>query len=189
VRIAVDAAASRPLGSRRGAVGIEAMAILFLGGFGVFAILMGLWLYRRRARDHAKAVAAAAWPRARARVTANSVGVRNESTSSGNETVDVTYYIPQVWVAYEVGGTSYQASRISYADLKSAFRNKVVDRLAKYPVGAEVDVAYDPGNPAESVIEVGTKGTSPFNFNVIFLFAAGVVSIVAGVVIQILGRH
>jgi len=165
------------------------MAILFLGGLGVFFILMGLWLYWRRARDHAKAVAASAWPRARARVTASSVGATTETSSSGNETIDVTYYVPQVWFAYEVGGTTYQASRISYAELKSAFRKKIDDLVAKYPVGAEVEVAYDPGSPAESVIEPGAKGTSPFNFNVVFLFAAGVVSIIAGVVIQIAGPH
>jgi hypothetical protein len=165
------------------------MALLFLGGFGVFAILMGLWLYRRRVRDHAKAAAALTWPRTRARVTASSVRVTTETTSGQDSSVDNTYYTPQVWFAYEVGGTSYQGSRISYAELKSAFRKKVDDLVAKYPVGAEPEVAYDPANPVESVIELGTKGTSPFNFSVVFLFAAGVVSIVAGVVIQIIGPH
>ena len=165
------------------------MAILFLGGLGVFLILMGFWLYRRRARDHAKAEAALTWPRARARVTASSVRVTTETSSGADASVDNTYYIPQVWFAYEVGGTSYQGSRISYAELKSVFRKKADDLVAKYPVGAEPEVAYDPANPAESVIELGTKGTSPFSFNVVFLFAAGVVSIVAGVVIQIVGPH
>ena len=61
--------------------------------------------------------------------------------------------------------------------------------VAKYPVGAELDVAYDPANPAESVVELGTKGTSPFNFSVVFLLVAGVASIVAGVAIQIFGPH
>src|ERR1051326_1317461 len=165
------------------------MAILFLGGFGVSAILMGLWLYRRRARDHAKAEGALTWPRSRARVTASAVRVTTETTSGADASVDNTYYVPQVSFAYEVGGTSYQGSRISYAELKSTNKKKTVDLVAKYPVGAELDVAYDPANPAESVIELGTKGTSPFNFSVVFLLVAGVASIVAGVAIQIFGPH
>jgi hypothetical protein len=165
------------------------MAILVLGGLGVFFILMGLWLYRRRARDHAKTAAALTWPRTRARVTASSVRVTTETTLGQDSSVDNTYYIPQVWFAYEVSGTSYQGSRISYAELKSVFKKRTDDLVAKYPVGAEFDVAYDPANPAESVIELGTKGTSPFNFSVVFLFVAGVVAIVAGVVIQVIGPH
>jgi hypothetical protein len=165
------------------------MAILFMGGLGVFFILMGFWLYRRGASNHATAEAALNWPRAWARVTASSIGVTTETGTGPEVSVDTTYYVPQVSFAYEVGGTSYQGSRISYAERKSIFKKKIVDLIAKYPVGAELDVAYDPANPAESVIELGAKGTSPFSFNVVFLFAAGVVSIVAGIVIQINGPH
>jgi hypothetical protein len=165
------------------------MAILFLGGLGVFFILLGLWLYRRRARDHAKAEAALTWPRARARVTASSIGVTTQTTLGPDASVDNTYYVPQVSYTYEVGGASYQGSRISYAELRSTNRKKIVDLVAKYPVGAEMDVAYDRAAPGESVIELGTKGTSPFGFNVVFLLAAGVVSIIAGLVIQIIGPH
>ena len=103
--------------------------------------------------------------------------------------IDTTYYVPQVVFAYEVGGRSYQGSRISYAELKNTSRKKIDELIAKYPLGAEPEVAYDPNNPAECVIELGTKGTSPFSFNVVFLFAAGVASIVAGVLIQIYGPH
>ncbi len=163
------------------------MALLVMGGLGVFLILMGLFLYRRRTRDHAKAVAALTWPRARARITASTVGVTKEISGNPDDLTPNTFYVPQISFAYEVGGTAYQGSRVSYADLKTAFRKKVDERVAKYPVGAVVEVAYDPAQPSESVLETGTKGTSAFNFNNVFLFAAGIASILAGIFIQIYG--
>ncbi len=161
------------------------MRLVIMGGLGVLLILVGYYLYRLRLRDHAHAVAALAWPRARGRITASSVGTVQEASANVDDPLPNTFYVPEITFAYEVSGATYQGARVSYADPKQTNKKKVADLVARYPAGAEVQVAYDPANPAESVLEPGTAGTSPFSFNVIFLFAAGAVCLVVGIYLQL----
>jgi hypothetical protein len=151
------------------------MRIVFMGGAGLFLIALGLCHYRYRARVRARALATLAWPRAPGRVTASWIG---NTTKPGGGDFPTVAYEPQVSYSYEVAGTTYHGVRISFADPVDANKKRVADLVARYPAGAVVQVAYDPANPNESVLEQSLRGTSPINFNVITLVAFGVTAIV-----------
>jgi hypothetical protein len=151
--------------------------ILILGGLGVFLIVMGGYVYRTRVGEHARAMAAAGWPRVPGRITASAVAA-TQLQSGGADNIQA--YVPQVLFSYEVAGTTYQGARISLADLADTSHKKVADIVAKYPVGADVQVSYDAADPKESLLDASVKGASPLGLNVIALLAAGVVCIVSG---------
>jgi hypothetical protein len=152
------------------------MRIVFMGGAALFFFTLGLRMYLHRARVRARAMATLAWPRAPGRVTASYIG--NATIPGAHEFGGIPGYKPHVLYSYEVAGAIYQGMRISFADSVDAKKKRVADLVAKYPVGAEVQVAYDPANPKASVLEQSLTGTSPVNFNVIVMFAAGVTAIV-----------
>ncbi len=81
------------------------------------------------------------WPRVSGTIAALELGERE--TSSG-----ATDYFPMLTVSYQVGGTSYQASRIPVAALSSFKREDVLATARqKYKEGSAVALAYDPQSP------------------------------------------
>jgi hypothetical protein len=148
------------------------MAILAMGGLGLLLITLGFCHYRYRARVRARAMATLAWPRAPGRVTATWI-----TTKPGIGGDSPVAYEPQVSYSYEVAGTTYHGVRISFAEPIFTTKKRVADIVARYPAGADVQVAYDPADPKESVLEQSLEGTSPINFNVITLVALGLAAI------------
>ena len=62
---------------------------------------------------------------------------------------------PQISYSYSVNGSPFTSQRVSFA---GGYKPKEVDPvLARYPMGAEVVVAYDPHNPAEAALETGVN--------------------------------
>jgi hypothetical protein len=75
---------------------------------------------------------------------------------TSSETVKVMFRKqPRVTYSYSVHGTPYAASRISFA---AGFPPKETDAiLSRYPVGRNVVVAHQPGNPAQVTLETGSN--------------------------------
>lgn len=62
---------------------------------------------------------------------------------------------PRLTYSYSVNGTPYTGNRISFA---SGYPPKETDAiLSRYPVGQEVVVAHEPGNPAQATLETGSN--------------------------------
>jgi hypothetical protein len=62
---------------------------------------------------------------------------------------------PRVAYSYSVNGTPFTGNRISFA---AGYPPKETDTiLSRYPVGREVVVAYEPGNPAQATLETGSN--------------------------------
>jgi len=116
-------------------------------------------------------MATLAWPRAPGRVTASWIG---NTTMPGGYEFPTLAYEPQVSYSYEVAGTTYHGVRISFAEPTYATKKRAADIVARYPAGAEVQIAYDAANPKESVLVQSLKGTSPVNFDVIIFCVGGV---------------
>lgn len=105
--------------------------VALLGGF---AIAASLWLRRANAR-------AQSWPSVRGRVVKS--GLRPDPNDAGSS-VEVHY-------EYKLGARSYVSSRIGFAVFRDDAPAK--ERLiARFPLGAEVEVFYDPANPSSSVL-------------------------------------
>ena len=56
---------------------------------------------------------------------------------------------------YEVGGRKYSGSRITLYDAPSSNRTQAESLLARYPVGSDHPVYYDPDKPEFAVLQPG----------------------------------
>ncbi|MBN1937335.1 MAG: DUF3592 domain-containing protein [Anaerolineae bacterium] len=120
--------------------GVVGLFGLFLAGFGVLILWQGVRM--------------SVWPGVGGVMTAARLEERREEVSrSDGPTRTVVSFEPLVEYHYTVDGKDYIGRRISPADKQYArpLAQKVLDR---YPVGAQVQVHYDPRNPDEAFLEI-----------------------------------
>lgn len=133
--------------------------------FGPIFILAGLalfggWYFLRK-----KAQATNQWPSVRGRVIASDINRYRDTDGEYREDVRVAYN-------YVVGGATLRGNRIGMSGSGSGTSKA---KLARYRPGAEVDVFYDPANPAAAVLERKLPG------NVLVLPIVGTVFLIVGV--------
>jgi hypothetical protein len=120
--------------------------------WGVLALLVatglgaGGWLIIRAILDGNKSKASLLWPS----VPGSVVFSQMMTYAAGEGTTS----IPKVTYSYEVNGQALQCSTVKFGVARSA---KIV---AKYPVGAAVEVFFDPQKPSNAVLEKGGSTTS-----------------------------
>jgi hypothetical protein len=102
-------------------------------------ILLLVWIFftRRKVKQ------ASNWPSVGGTVTLSTLREYEESDGY------VTY--PDVMYSYQVGGYTYQGSRIAPGQAVGGSGARKV--IARYPVGSQVTVFYNPQNPTEAVLE------------------------------------
>jgi len=126
--------------STGGALCAIVLPILILVGLGVF-------LYRRsKMRDTAKQ-AAQSWSSAMGTVIASTIQIKRTSRSRSE--------IPVVVYQYQVNGNPYQGQTIKAGEqfFNVRLMGDAQATIARYPVGVQVMVYYNPANPAESALE------------------------------------
>lgn len=136
---------------------------LFFGVMAALALLFG------RAISHA-ASRAADWPSTWGVIEAS--GVENFQTIENGRAK--TLKRANVVYSYQVKGNTYRSDRIAI------FRFKAASNLAalvggvakKYPPGKPVEVFYDPGNPAEAVLDRRASGTAGALYAIGFVLIA-----------------
>ena len=115
-------------------VGIIGFVLIILN-----AIFLAIIFFLRR-----KMAAVSQWPSTMG--TVNSSYLERRSSSEGGST-----NYPVVQYSYQIGGQSYQSSKLAPGpDVGGTGAGKVV---ARYPVGAQVMVFYNPQNPSDAVLE------------------------------------
>ena len=115
------------------------------------------------------------WPVAQGSVV--STRARLQSSSTGNSSPSSYSYAFEVTYAYEVDGEQYEGDRFSLGEGSTASRafpersDAQVAASRDYPTGSEVDVYYDPENPASAVLKPGANwGTyMPLVLGTVFL--------------------
>jgi hypothetical protein len=114
--------------------------VLLLGGIGFF-------LYKRSRQSSAARRAAQSWLSTTGTVRISSV----QSRRSGNSTST----FPVVVYQYEVNGKTYQSQTIKAGEQFMNVRifGQADATAARYPVGANVTVYFNPANPAEAALE------------------------------------
>jgi len=88
-------------------------------------------------------------------------------------------YRPAVKYSYTVDGRGYVGARITASDQIQKNISSAKDILRKYPVGAQVVVHYDPGDPGRAVLVPGLPG------NVYVMLAAAAACIVLAVLVGV----
>ncbi|NUO64728.1 MAG: DUF3592 domain-containing protein [Gemmatimonadaceae bacterium] len=121
-------------------------------------------------RDRARRMTA--WPSVRGRVTGSSLVADRIPMEDGSRA-----YHPQVSYEYVVAGREYRGERRSLINVGgSGLARGVAQRvLARYPLGSEVVVFYDPQDPSAAILERPDPVAGPTA-----LFALGVALLVAG---------
>lgn len=121
---------------------------LFAAGFGLAALVFFLAYRRRLGRANA-------WPVVAGEVVESRVEERVALDSGPKRRI----YVPIVEFRYEAGGNSY-ASRQVTIGLEMSGSRAIADRIVdRYPLGAKVEVHYDPANPSEAALENPTRAS------------------------------
>ena len=103
------------------------------------AVFLGVIFFMRR-----RMATVSQWPSTMGTVSASYLESRH--SSEGGRT-----NYPVVQYSYQVGGQSYQSSKLAPGpEVGGTGAGKVV---ARYPAGVQVMVFYNPQNPAEAVLE------------------------------------
>ena len=118
-----------------------AVSLLFVVG-GMFSIAPSL-------RSIRLARASLAWPTAPGRVTAAEI---QESYDSRGRSCT-----PHIAFEYQVDGRSQRGDSLMIGVTPSGSKSYAKSVTEKYPVGAAVQVAYDPAAPERSVLEPGPR--------------------------------
>ena len=121
-------------------------------GFALLAALVIFGIQRNAARQRS-------WPTVKGKVQRSGVHEFQElqRRDSGPD-VSRTAYRAEVIYGYDIAGVHYTGDTAASGTRVSSNLEVVARKSAeKYPVGIEVDVHYNPDNPAESVIKPGGR--------------------------------
>jgi hypothetical protein len=129
-----------------------------------------------------KAEASEGWPTV--------TGVVTHSEVARDHDPDGTMYSPDVEYEYTVDGEDYVGNTITVgAKVSTNVASGAQKKVNEYPEGREVEVHYDPDEPAESCLEPGVKASASIPFWAgIGILVLGVVLAVVTPVKRILGR-
>lgn len=122
----------------------EVPVMLCAIGFGL-ALLFAFIAFRRRL------IRADAWPVVPGRVTISRVEQRGSGNYDGGPTK--RGYAAVVEFRYQVGELSFSSRQIALGVKTSGSRKGAERVAARYPVGATVEVHYDPANPSDATLE------------------------------------
>ena len=110
----------------------------------------------------------ARWQRARASRSWPTASGRVVSSALDTQTVrGGTFYYPDVSYEYEVGGRNWRASGIRFGGYPAGAQDVAERELARYPVGASVEVIYDPGRPEIAALERRANAFMPATIAII----------------------
>ena len=132
------------------------------------ALALGLGWYAWRQWKSARR--SRSWPTTRCTILQARIASRTETGSEGDTH---TVYEPRVRYAYEIGGRRYEGDRIRFGAFRESEKGAraILDR---YPVGASVEVRYDPSDPSVAALETRTAGIGIQVFGVVVLSALAI---------------
>ena len=108
-------------------------------------VILGVFLYRRSQQSNAARQAAQSWSSTLGTVIMSTIQIKRTSRSRSE--------IPVVVYQYQVNGKAYQIIRAGdqFGTIRVMGQAQAI--IARYPVGAQVMVYYNPANPQESALE------------------------------------
>ncbi len=154
-------------------VGTVCGAVLVLGFVGA-----GIFLIYRSVQSRKTAEASQGWPSTAGQINESRVAHSTHTDTDGDSSDS---YTPYVEYTYQVAGQDYTGKDLSFG-FKQGYGNasKAQAMLAKYPVGAQVNVYYDPVDPQKAVLERQAGGYGAG-------LVLGIIFIVIGLVLGCVG--
>jgi hypothetical protein len=132
---------------------------LFCGGIFILAFAgAGVFLLVKSFKDRKKAETSQGWPATQGQIIAARI---SESTSTDSDGDRSTSYSPALEYTYNVAGQEYKGDKIAFGFTQGYGRYaKAQAALARYPLGAQVTLYYNPANPADAVLERKAGGST-----------------------------
>ena len=128
-----------------------------LFGLGIPSSLLGSLCMIGTAVDLQRGEAAQAWPQVKGTITRAEIDTR----VSGRNGRKREKYRPGIAYAYEVDKRSYSNDKIMFGvTMRTESRQEIEQVMSAYPLGAGVDVCYDPNDPSSSVLQPGVENRS-----------------------------
>jgi len=155
--------------------GTEFLIVLGGGAF-LLGLVLIIWISVTKGRGYGTPN----WPTATGHVLSSTAVELERETSDGL----VSTFIPIIRYEYDVAGTPHTSARLNFlSDEHRTFidRRAAEQVVAKYPVGASVDVFYNPANPKQAALDV----PKPAAHNAVLAY--GVTNLIAGALIIALG--
>jgi hypothetical protein len=158
---------------------------LCLGG--IFAAVgIGLVVFGLRERKKAKATET--WPTANGSILSSRLDQQTRTERNQGRTYTRTSYTPIIEYTYTAGGQTYQGSRI-FPDASMSYDHGTAQGIVnRYQPGAPVAVHYDPGDPAQAVLETKAKGGNLFLILGGVFAVLGIVGCCIGIVLVFVTR-
>jgi hypothetical protein len=101
-------------------------------------------------RQREKRQISATWPSTEARIIRSSI---EEEERVAEKQRRYTVYKPHIEYSYSVNGQTYTNTTIDFADLAATHAERAKNLISQYPAGASTTVFYNPGHPAEAVLQ------------------------------------
>ena len=152
---------------------IAAGICLFL----TYCFALGIW------RGRNQVAAGKTWARTKGEIIASEAVA--EGSHTDDDDCDCT---ATVRYRYAVGGKTYESDRIAFGGDPHTTRMLAGQIVAKYPVGAQVDVFYNPTRPSSAVLEARSAASAAFYAMVIVLAPVSAVLVthaIAGKVVTV----
>lgn len=126
-------------------------------GYCLFALVAGLALLGWQWVARGEASATLQWPVTKGKIVSSQIEEKQVYRRKRLRQV----FEPQLEYSYQVDGRDHVGTRIDYfEDHDYENQEAAVAMGDKYPVGKEVNVSYDPQDPASSVLEPGVTGSN-----------------------------
>lgn len=139
---------------------LQVLAGVFCGAI----CLVGLVLFGGGIRALLRASGSRHWPTAPGKVVESGVATRVVRAASPGEselpTKDQTVHRPVVRYEYTVKSIVFSSNDIGFGATESSSSARASELAARFPVGKEVVVHYDPQDPSEACLEPGLQGTT-----------------------------
>ncbi|GFE83492.1 hypothetical protein GCM10011487_54920 [Steroidobacter agaridevorans] len=121
----------------------------------IIAVLLGFAFVAMFGSGFVESLRSRNWTRVRGRITAAGVSERTCTDRPSS-------FFPAVCYEYPFEGRLLSGERIGFFDIGARHPNVAKKVLARYPVGAEVDVYVDPLRPTRSVLTPGVSWAGLF---------------------------
>jgi hypothetical protein len=135
--------------------------VLMVAAIGIAIFLLGFFQLR-------KSRAAASWPTALGTIQKAEMQVDRDTDPESTATL-----VLRLEYRFQASGREYAGARIRFDETRYPSSKAAQKALSQYPVGGQVQVFFDPQNPAECVLQ--KKNSAGF----VFLAVGAIIIIVA----------
>jgi hypothetical protein len=97
--------------------------------------------------------AARNWPTVSGKLLKVGVDVVTKSHNVDDRVLFDTYYRPRIAYSYSVGSRPYNGTKFDCTDSPGSSQKRTRARISKYRPGDSANIAYDPADPCNSVLD------------------------------------